>query len=281
MGETITGRRIVVAEDEPGIRSILVEALESVDHEVIGAENGKDALTAINSFFNMGRHIDLLITDIKMPTMNGLELIENLEKQGLFVPVLVLTGFGDKELLIELLRRGCRDYLDKPFKLSELIDRVDVVVKKEDEARIKISEYITKIEKAKRLNNLSETRIGAISRGVAVRKIETDWTVLDILGELTEDTATMLRAITEEHVEKGARKVIVNLTSSGYFSSYGMGVIVYLWKRLAEVKGQLSLISGEQKIRQKIEELNLSRVMRIFDSENDFKSALAEGWLTI
>ena len=109
MAEKTIRRRIVVAEDDPGIRSILIDALESVDHEVVGTANGKEALTAINSFFNMGRYVDLLISDIKMPTMNGLELIETLEKQGMFVPVLVLTGFGDKELLVELLRRGCRD----------------------------------------------------------------------------------------------------------------------------------------------------------------------------
>ena len=280
MAETIN-RRIVVAEDEEGIRNILTEALENEGYEVAPASDGSGALNTVNSMYNEGKHIDLLISDIKMPLMNGLELIENLEKRRIFVPVLVLTGYGDKELLIELLRRGCRDYLDKPFKLSELMKRVETVVTREDEARGKIAEYIAKVEKARRTVNLSESRIGAVNRGVALRKIEPGWLILDIMGELTEDTATMLRAITEDNVDKGARRIIVNLTSSGYFSSYGMGVIVYLWKRLTEVKGQLSLITGDVRIRQKIDELNLSRVMRVFDTESDFKSALSERWLSI
>ncbi|MBL8027791.1 MAG: response regulator [Fibrobacteres bacterium] len=280
MSEVIK-RRIVVAEDEEGIRNILVEALESEGYNVTGTSDGSMALKIVNTMYSEGKHIDLLISDIKMPVMNGIELIENLEKRGIFAPVLVLTGYGDKELLIELLRRGCRDYLDKPFKLSDLIRRVETVVIREDEARGKIAEYIAKVEKARNPVNLGESRIGAVNRGVAVRKIEPSWLILDIVGELTEDTATMLRAIAEDNVDKGARKVIVNLTSSGYFSSYGMGVIVYLWKRLTEAKGQLSLITGDLRIRQKIDELNLSRVMRVFDSENDFKSALSEGWLSV
>ncbi len=272
-------KTVVIAEDDSGIRKLIAETLQDTGFETIQAANGMEALNIINGRYNESQQIDLLITDIKMPHIDGLTLIEELEKIGIFLPVLVLTGHGDRELLIKLIRNGCRDYLDKPFRLDELLNHVVNVIHRAEEANLKIAGYLSRIKSVK-TGESSPVAAKRIRKGVALRQVK-EWKMIDIVGELTEDTATSLRSLGDEIVDSGTVKLLINLSASGYFGSYGMGVIVYLWKRVAELKGQLVLVTGETRVRQKIEELNLSRVMRIFDSEQDFISAMTEGWLTI
>lgn len=75
-------------------------------------------------------HFDLLITDIQMPGMTGLELINEVNLMGINLPILVITNYGTRKLIIELMREGCMDYLDKPFTTKEFTNRVARVLKK-------------------------------------------------------------------------------------------------------------------------------------------------------
>ena len=68
--------------------------------------------------------IDLLILDIQMPGVTGMELLDDLNRLRIEIPVFVITGYGDKAMVVELLRRGCREYLDKPFEDQEFLCRV-------------------------------------------------------------------------------------------------------------------------------------------------------------
>lgn len=125
-------KHILIADDEENLLNSLEYILSSKGYKVSIAENGRKAFQIITQTQNSGDSIDLLITDIQMPDMSGLELIEAIHKENITIPILVLTGFGNKELLIDCLRLGCNDYLDKPVSWKELTNRVKTLLKKSE-----------------------------------------------------------------------------------------------------------------------------------------------------
>ncbi|MDM8525757.1 response regulator [Desulfococcaceae bacterium HSG8] len=126
----MAGKHILVAEDEEYVRLSLSIILRKAGYEVTTAENGQDALEKITALKDTDRPVDLLLTDIRMPGISGMELISELKKQEFDLPVFVITGYGDKELVVELMRRGCADYIDKPFDTQDLLSRFPPIFEK-------------------------------------------------------------------------------------------------------------------------------------------------------
>lgn len=125
---TTLQQHIVVAEDEPHLATSLNYVLSAAGYGVSLAKNGRTALQVIQNSIWEHANVDLLITDIAMPIMNGEELICALRKQSIRVPILVITGFSDKELVIKLMRMGCQDFLEKPFEPEELENCVSSIL---------------------------------------------------------------------------------------------------------------------------------------------------------
>ena len=118
---------ILVAEDEANLISSFKFILSAAGYKTTIARNGKDALTRLQNSILTHDEFDLLITDIAMPEMNGEELIDAIGKLAIKIPVLVVTGYGDKQLLIRLMRRGCRDFIEKPMPPETLEQRVAAI----------------------------------------------------------------------------------------------------------------------------------------------------------
>ena len=143
-------KHILVAEDEAHTRLSLNILLKRAGYKVTSVSDGAKALELMMKSADRGADfIDLLMTDIQMPDMSGLELIRALKAKDLKTPILVFTGFGDKETLIELLREGCEDYIDKPFTEDSLLERIKSALKK-DEVKRKERE-----NSAKRIHDIS------------------------------------------------------------------------------------------------------------------------------
>ena len=111
--------RILVAEDEEITLKHLVNTLKREGYQVLGAKNGREALEAITQ-----DHYDVLITDIKMPEMNGIELLEKTKEINPEIEVLIITGFGSIGSAVEAMKKGAYEYITKPFDLDELILKV-------------------------------------------------------------------------------------------------------------------------------------------------------------
>ncbi|MGO9951734.1 MAG: sigma-54-dependent transcriptional regulator, partial [Dissulfurispiraceae bacterium] len=111
--------KILVAEDEEITLKHLVAILKGEGYETSGTLNGQDALRMIE-----GEYFDLLITDIKMPGMGGLELLSIVKSKYPEIEVIIITGFGTIGSAVEAIKNGAIDYLTKPFDLDELIIRV-------------------------------------------------------------------------------------------------------------------------------------------------------------
>ncbi|CAN5729666.1 response regulator [soil metagenome] len=108
--------RILVVDDERVIREILAEFLALEGYSVHTVEDGEKALTELRL-----RPYDLLITDLKMPRISGLQLLERIEQERLGVLTILMTGFGTVESAIEAMKKGAYDYLLKPFKIEDVI----------------------------------------------------------------------------------------------------------------------------------------------------------------
>jgi two-component system, OmpR family, alkaline phosphatase synthesis response regulator PhoP len=117
--------RILLVEDEENIREVVKLNLELEGYETIAASNGKDALRYFNE-----QYFDLLILDIMLPEISGLEICEQVRLINAEVPIIFLTAKDQQEDRITGLRKGGDDYLTKPFALEELLLRIHKLLKR-------------------------------------------------------------------------------------------------------------------------------------------------------
>jgi len=111
--------RVLIAEDEEITLKHLVNALKSEGYDVTGTHNGREALRELSK--NL---YHVLITDIKMPEMTGIELLEKAKEMNPELEVLVITGFGSIGSAVEAMKKGAYEYITKPFDLDDLILKV-------------------------------------------------------------------------------------------------------------------------------------------------------------
>jgi len=115
--------RILLVDDEPELLEVCTEALSGLGHDILTASNGEDALEVLRS-----TPADLVVTDLKMPRMNGMELLQSINAMGLDCDVIFLTGFGTVNNAVECVRMGAADYMLKPFDLKALKSKIEKVL---------------------------------------------------------------------------------------------------------------------------------------------------------
>jgi two-component system OmpR family response regulator len=117
--------KVLVIDDEPGVRELISESLRISEITAVQAADGLEALSLLRR-----EKFDLLILDINMPKLDGLALLEKLRTEGMSVPVLMLSARADKTDINQGLRIGADDYLTKPFSIEELILRVKAIMRR-------------------------------------------------------------------------------------------------------------------------------------------------------
>ena len=105
--------RILVVDDEQKMRRLLEMALRGLGHEVVQARDGQEALEQFEN-----QTFDLVLTDMRMPRMDGLAFLRRLREQGRDVPVVVLTAYGTVESAVEAMKLGAVDYIIRPFEMA-------------------------------------------------------------------------------------------------------------------------------------------------------------------
>jgi DNA-binding response OmpR family regulator len=113
---------IVLAEDDPALRELIAGALELDGHRVIQVATGSALMTEVQDIVMLGRQrgeLDLLISDVRMPEMNGLDALKLLRSANVRVPIILITAFSDLWTRAEAARYGAR-LLDKPLELRVL-----------------------------------------------------------------------------------------------------------------------------------------------------------------
>ena len=115
--------RILVVDDEEALRSVLSSELASGGYDVVAAADGDEAITSIQN-----KKFDLVLLDIKMPKVDGFEVLKFIKKSHPTVKVIMLTGFADLKNAIESKKHGAEDFVSKPYDLVDLLTTIERVL---------------------------------------------------------------------------------------------------------------------------------------------------------
>lgn len=145
--------RILVVEDELSLRHAVARGLEKAGHSCLAVGTAREGLDA----FAKGG-FDGVLTDIRLPDLSGLDIVAVLTEKDPYVPILVMTGVGSMDVALDALRRGARDYVEKPFVVQEVIARLEraVAEPREDDLKRKLRARVER--------RLEPERFGAVER---------------------------------------------------------------------------------------------------------------------
>ena len=127
---TATKPMIYVVDDDAGMLRALTTLLATVGYEVSAFASAAEFLANMNS----DRH-GCVILDVRMPEMSGLELQQQLNRNGSILPVIFMTGHGDIPMAVQAMKAGAFDFLQKPFRDQDLLDRINTALKQDLETR--------------------------------------------------------------------------------------------------------------------------------------------------
>ncbi len=116
---------IAVVDDDPEMRSLIEDFLRKQEYTVMTYDSGVSFIDFLKIDSEESRNLELVLSDIQMPQMNGLELTKKVKELNAELPVILVTAFGSIESAITGIRNGAFDYLTKPFKLNELLINVE------------------------------------------------------------------------------------------------------------------------------------------------------------
>jgi DNA-binding NtrC family response regulator len=119
--------RILIVDDDHAMRLALSESLESFGYGIVAAENGREAL----SIFQKSK-FNLVVTDMRMPGMTGIEVLQGVKKLSKDVPVILITAYGTVSTAVEAMKEGAAEFIMKPFSLDELEAVVERVLNASD-----------------------------------------------------------------------------------------------------------------------------------------------------
>ncbi len=167
-GREIMSRQanILVVDDEKTLRDIVSRALAKLGHECVTAANGEEALALVSK-----QAFDLVLTDLKMPKMGGLALIEWLRKEHPGLPIIIMTGYGDLESSRKALRLRVADYLVKPF---ESLAEVQAAVQRALETRAARSDTQTLVKEFETRAQEFDRREKHLTQTLEYAKLEVD-----------------------------------------------------------------------------------------------------------
>jgi two-component system chemotaxis response regulator CheY len=122
-----THGKILIIEDDQDIRDVLKLQLEQAGHKVIEAGDGQEGIDLMKKGSNL-LQVGLIITDIRMPKVNGVETIDYIKANAPSIPIMVVTGYPDTELAVNLLQKGVKDYVVKPVEKEALLNKVSAIL---------------------------------------------------------------------------------------------------------------------------------------------------------
>lgn len=204
MPMTMTNKTILLVDDDASLRRVLAHHLSEAGYQVLTAANGKEGLDVFTS-----QQVEMVITDIQMPELSGLELMRRISVISPDVVVLVITAYGSIETAVEAMKLGAYDYITKPFNREELLLTVS-----------KGLQYTALVRENRSLKQFIESRFSLdnmIGSSSAMRRVyalvekvaRTDLAVL-ITGESGTGKELIAKAIHQNSVWRDGPFVVIN-----------------------------------------------------------------------
>jgi len=127
-GQVMKSKHILLVEDDMGMREVLRDILTDEGFKITTAENGKIALNKLDEYT-----FDLILTDLKMPQMDGMEFLEYVEKNHPTTKVIVITAYGEKDNYNQAKYLGAFEFLSKSIRVEELKKVINRVISRKNE----------------------------------------------------------------------------------------------------------------------------------------------------
>jgi DNA-binding response OmpR family regulator len=138
-------KSVLIVDDEKNIRLTLSQTLETLEVETDTAADGEEALAKLKE-----KEFGLILLDLKMPGMDGMEVLRQVSKIRPDIRIIILTAYGTVELAVEAMKLGAADFIQKPFTPEEIRELVSRVLDREKLDEQKVVDYGSSIELAKR-----------------------------------------------------------------------------------------------------------------------------------
>ena len=197
-------KRILVADDESTIRETLTNVLSEAGHKVMTAENGRQAVEALEK-----ASIDVALVDIRMPEMDGLEVLAKAREVSPDTQIIIITAFGTVEGAVEAIRLGASDYVTKPFVFDDILIKIERLLdlrSLRDEKRFLLSE----LEDRHRCEGIVGTSPALQEVLETVKKLAHTRSSALITGESGTGKELVARAIHYNGMTKDGRFVAIN-----------------------------------------------------------------------
>ena len=160
---------VYIVDDDAGMLRALSTLLSTVGYDVGTFPSANDFLAKMNS----DRH-GCVVLDVRMPEMSGLELQQHLNRRGSILPVIFITGHGDIPMAVQAMKAGAFDFLQKPFRDQDLIDRINSALKQDLETRETLLLHTDIKKRAESLTPREKEVMGHIVDGHANKVIAID-----------------------------------------------------------------------------------------------------------
>ena len=119
--------KILIIDDESDVREVLKFHLSENNYQIIEAENGQEGMDLLKSGDNLS-NVGVILCDIRLPKVNGIECIQYIRQEAPGIPIVVVTGFPDTQMAVNLMNEGVKDYLVKPVDKEKLVSTVENLV---------------------------------------------------------------------------------------------------------------------------------------------------------
>jgi DNA-binding response OmpR family regulator len=219
--------KILTVDDSRTIRMIVKKAFQSYDCELFEAENGSEGLALATK-----EHPDLIVLDITMPVMTGIEMLGKLKAENNLkkIPVIMLTAESGKDNVMQIVKMGVKDYVVKPFKGEQLIERVKTVL-----------ELVPRFTEA-------EANIGTADKNYFSTK--GDAVVLTLPAKITRSVGAEVDSAAKTTLEKantaGIRKYIIDVSKVADISMTAIQLIIALVNNAVRSKMVIRLVASDQ-----------------------------------
>jgi two-component system response regulator FixJ len=189
----VTAPTVFVIDDDDGMRRALSLLLSTVGYKTLAFSNPSDFL----AHFDPDTH-GCLVLDIRMPGMSGLELQQHLNRTGSMLPVIFITGHGDVPMAVQAMKEGAFEFIQKPFRDQDLLDRINHALQQDAENRASLARRADVVRRLESLTPRERQVMALVVDGAANKVIAIDL-------DLSERTVEIHRAKVMEKM--GARSV--------------------------------------------------------------------------
>ncbi len=205
--------RILVVDDEPGMREMLEMLLSGRGHQVSLCASGQEALLQLSE-----QNFDLVLTDVRMPGMSGVELLERIQNNALPLSVIMMSAFVDIDTAIQAMHMGAADYVSKPFKADEVILKIRLAYERQ---RILSEQEELKAENKRLRMQQSKPAIdGFVTNATSMEKVVT------VLTKVADYKSTVLLVGESGTGKELLAKAVHNLSGrAGQFVPINCGAI--------------------------------------------------------